>query len=329
MVNILRKELLYALIIMFGPFNFGFVMGFTSPAIPYYEEHWGITTIQTTLFNSLASLFAVFGPYISTFLLKFFGRRMVTAIIAGAAAILWAVHLAINKKLFALGIVIRCLLGLTVGANSSLGPMCLVEVAPKDITGFFGNLNQFGIVIGIVWMMLQGVNNNWQSLCITAIVCNAAQAGLIWLCPETAPEKKEEDDNEEGEKESVFQKKFLPKLFVGAMMMVIQQFAGVNALITNLDQNFKDVGVALEPGYCSAISTSAQLIAVFIGGLLVDTLGRRPLFCVSALGCGISLFIFAMNNIFKWTNWLPIVVIFIYMFFLGAALGPVPWFVIP
>ena len=318
MINIFRKELIYAIIIMFGPLNFGFAMGFTSPAIPYFQSHWpSITETQTTLFNALASLFAVFGPYISTFLLRYFGRRMITAIISIASAVIWAIHLAISEKLFALGIAVRCLLGLTIGANSSLGPMCLVEVAPKDMTGFFGNLNQAGVVIGIVWLYLQGVNNSWQSLCITAIVVNAAQAVLIWFIPETSSINKNEEDNKEEEKESesVFQRKYLGKIFVGVMMMVIQQFAGVNALITNLDQNFSDVGVAIASGYCSAISTSAQLVAVFISGLLVDKLGRRPLFCISALGCGICLFIFACNDAFKWTTWLPIVVIFLYMFF--------------
>ena len=111
--------------------------------------------------------------------------------------------------------------------------------------------------------------------------------------------------------------------------MVIQQLAGVNALITNLDQNFKDVGVSIPSGVASAISVFAQLIAVFISGLLIDWLGRRPLFCGSALGCAIFLVLFALNDWFHWTNWLPILCIFCYMFCFGAALGPVPWFVIP
>ena len=238
-----------------------------------------------------------------------------------------------SEKLFAFGIVMRALLGLTVGANSSIGPMCLVEVAPKDITGFFGNLNQFGIVIGIIWMYLQGNWHIWQSLCITGIVINAAQAGLIWLVPETgAPKSKEEEDDAgeaQKESESLWQKKYIGKLLVGVMMMVIQQLAGVNALITNLDQNFQDVGVSIPSGIASAISVAAQLIAVFISGLLVDAIGRRPLFCASALGCAVFLVIFALNDWFKWTNWLPIVCIFLYMFCFGAALGPVPWFVIP
>ena len=333
MVNFLRVELLYALIIMLGTFNFGFNTSYPSPVVPFFQESWGIPESQTTWFNSICSLFAVFGPYISAFMCNYMGRRMVICIIAIVSAAFWAVLLAMNKDRFALGIVFRALCGLTVGANSHMNPLVLVEVAPKDITGFFGNLNQFGLVFAMVWLYIQGVGNPWWSINISAIVTNVLLAALIWLIPETRPEKKVDEANdkqqEETEKESLFQKKYLGKLFVGIMMMVIQQFSGVNAILTNLDQNFKDVGVAIESGYASAISVCAQLFAVFIGGLLIDWLGRRPLFCGSCFGCGVFLFLFACNEKFQWANWLPIVFIFLYMFCFGAALGPVPWFVIP
>ena len=332
MVNILRKELIYALIVMLGTFNFGFNTAYPSPVVPYFQKEWNIPEAQTTWFNSICSLFAVFGPYISAFMCNYMGRRMVMCIIAIASAIFWAILLAMNKDRFALGIVIRALCGLTVGANSAMNPLVLVEIAPKDITGFFGNLNQFGLVFAMVWLYIQGVGNPWWSINVSAIVTNVLLAALIWLIPETRPEVKEEDSDgkpDEGQKESLFQKKYLGKLFVGIMMMVIQQFSGVNAIITNLDQNFRDVGVEIDSGYASAISVCAQLFAVFIGGLLIDWLGRRILFCGSCIGCGAFLFLFACNEQFKWATWLPIVFIFLYMFCFGAALGPVPWFVIP
>ena len=253
MSKFITKELLYAGVMMLATFNFGFNTAYPSPVVPYFQDEWGIPESQTTWFNSIASLFAVFGPYISAFMCNFMGRRLVICIIAIVSAAFWAVLLATNKNRFALGIVFRALCGLTVGANSQMNPMVLVEIAPKGLTGFYGNLNQFGLVVGIVWVYLQGVGNPWWSINVSAIVTNCLLAALIWLIPETRPEKKEEEQNnsqedKEEEKESVFQKKYLGKLFVGIMMMVIQQFSGVNAIITNLDQNFRDVGVAIDSG---------------------------------------------------------------------------------
>ena len=335
MPNFLRRELIYALIVMLGPINFGFCMGFTSPAIPEWKSKWpSVTETETTWFNAITSLFAVVGPFISTFMLSHMGRRLCVFFISLFATICWALLLVTSEERFYAGIIIRALVGLCIGGFSAVCPMYLVEIAPKDITGFFGNLNQTGVVLGIIVMYLQGNWESWWTLCITGIVVSALQCGLIWLVPETAPEKApiEAEENQEDspqEKESLWQAKYLGKLGVGIAMMIIQQFAGVNALITNLDQNFKDAGAPLESGICSTISVAAQLIGVFTCGILVDWLGRRPLFCISALGCGICLFLFALNETYNWANWLPIVVIFLYMLFFGAALGPVPWFVIP
>ena len=229
MVNIFTKELFYALIMLLATFNFGFCMAYPSPVVPYFQSEWGIPEIQTTWFNSICSLFSVFGPYISAFMCNYMGRRLVICIIAIVAAAFWAVLLAINKDRFALGIVFRALCGLTVGANSQMNPMVLVEIAPEGLTGFYGNLNQFGLVFAMVWLYIQGVGNPWWSINVSAIVTNVLLAGLIWLIPETKPEKRLEDENKEPEqKESIFQRKYLGKILVGVILMFIQQFSGVN-----------------------------------------------------------------------------------------------------
>ncbi|EAX98489.1 major facilitator superfamily protein [Trichomonas vaginalis G3] len=230
----------------------------------------------------------------------------------------------------------RALLGLVIGGVTSIAPTMLIETAPEGLTGFFGNLNQVGCVIGIVIMYLQGnwtVNvtkgfSKWWSLEITCATLNIIGAALIWLCPETSSLSKN-DVKKDKPRESICQKKYIGKIFVGIGMMFIQQFSGINAILTNLDDNFREVGVPLDSGVASAISVAAQFIAVFVSGFLVDKLGRRPLFCLSCFGCGATLVIFALNYKYNWANWISIVVIFIYMFFFGAALGPVPWFIIP
>ncbi|EAY19256.1 major facilitator superfamily protein [Trichomonas vaginalis G3] len=338
MVNFCVHELIYGLIIMTGSLNFGYSVEITSPLVPFFKTEWGISTMNTTWFNAILALFAVIGPFITTWMLNFLSRRLVFCILQVTTSVLYLIMLAASKKAFAVMTVMRALQGLVIGGVTSITPTMLVEAAPAGLTGFFGNLNRIGCVIGIIIMYLQGnwtVNTSknatkWWSLEITCADINGVGAALIWICPETG-KKAEEADNADSEqkKESVFQKQYLGKLLVGIAMMFIQQFSGVNAILTNLDENFKEVGAPLDSGIASTISVAAQLVAVFVSGFLVDWMGRRPLFCISCVGCGLMLIIFSLNYKFGWANWLSIVVIFVYMFFFGVALGPIPWFVVP
>jgi MFS family permease len=308
-------------------------MGFTSPAIPEFRSKWSsVSEVQTTWFNAIMSLFAMFGAFICQPLLKHFMRKTTLCIIAVAAAIFWAVLLATSESRFALGIVIRACLGLTSGAFSSMSTLLLTDVAPKELAGFFGNFNSIGLILGVIWMYLQGNWKSWETLCYSGISASVALALLLWIIPEESLHKKREDPADEPQaidtKESVLSKKYIGKLLIGMAMMFFKQFCGINALVANLDSNFKEAGVPISSGIASTISVLAQLIACCTSGFLVDKLGRRPLFVISASGCGLWLFLYAINDYFKWADFLPILIIFLYMLSFGLGLGPIPWFVV-
>ena len=111
--------------------------------------------------------------------------------------------------------------------------------------------------------------------------------------------------------------------------MVIQQFCGVNAILSNLEQNFRDAGLTLRSGIASSISMLAQLVGVLICGPIVDSIGRKSLFSISSLGCSIMLFLFSLNLKYNITNYVVLIIICFYLFFFGLALGPIPWFIVP
>ena len=72
-----------------------------------------------------------------------------------------------------------------------------------------------------------------------------------------------------------------------------------------------------------------MVIAVFIGGMLIDKLGRKLLFTASCLGCGITLIVYACCYNYDWPSWIALICICLYLFLFGVALGPVPWYCIP
>lgn len=176
------------------------------------------------------------------------------------AAGIYVLSLFMSKERFWIAIFSRALAGLDIGGFTSLCPTMLIEIAPTKLGGFFGNLHQIGCVVGITIMYVQGTYANWKTLFYTGIGFSALGACLIWICPETSPNrrKSESDSNTHREKDTLFQDCYLEKLVVGLTMIFIQQFCGINAILSNLSQSFEDAGVPLATGIASTISMGCQ-----------------------------------------------------------------------
>jgi MFS family permease len=330
-MSLLCKELVYALVLLLGSINFGYVIAYPSPAIPDMRSKWEgqVSETEFTFFNSASALFAIAGPFSCNLILKYFGRRPTTCIIAVFAAATWFLIMATSPKLIWLGIFFRALSGIGMGAFSSIIPLYIVELAPKEYSGFFGSMNQLGVATGICICYLVG---NWASWSITALVggliCTAL-AILVWFIPESPALSELNQDQEEVQKESIFQKKYLRSLLIGAGLMFFQQFSGVNGILTNLSDLFTDAGINIKPGIASTIASSAQIIAVLVGGLLMDFFGRKKLWIISSSGLIIALAIYAITLKTETSPVVPIIAIFIFMLAFGAGSGPIPWFIIP
>lgn len=329
------KELVYALVIMLGPITFGTIMVYPSPTAKEIQSHHNLSEDDLTwsFYNSVSSLCAIAGPFISNALLGLFkqSRRKVVFAIAIASVIFWLLNLLTKVNIWA-GIVIRALQGLVMGAYSSISPMFLVEIAPADVSGFFGCLNQIGIVLGMVFFDFIAPSVSYLDLDYIGASINALQAILIFFCAESpAADRDQNEDKAEDDKpkESLFQAKYMPGLFSGILMMLLQQFCGINAILTNLASLMSSSGLEMDGNYQAGIASSAQLISVFIGGILMDKLGRKICWMVSNSTIVIFLLIFALNTKYEWSTVLPLVCIFLYQLGFGLGMGPIPWFIIP
>lgn len=317
--------LLEALVIMLGALTFGYVLGYPSPVVPVIQKDFNLTDFQATIFNSISSLIAIVGPFCSHLLLKFFGRRVTAFIISVVGAIFWGLLLLMTKKLFWLGVVIRAFLGSVMGAYSSIVPMYIVEIAPKDHTAFFGTLNNLGIAIGLVIVYLCGNWLNWRELTIIGGGICALNGLLIWFVRESPAVSDKEETNEE----SVFQKKYAKGLIVGIALMFFQQFCGINGILTNLTTLFNNAGIKVDSGIASAIACSAQIITIFLSSLFVEWAGRRVAWCTSAGGLVVFSLLYGFSVKYKWGQIAPVAAIFGFLFFFGLGTGPVAWYIVP
>ena len=320
----LVKELLYSGVLMLGAITFGYVLAYPSPAIPSMEEEMDLSEFEKTYFNSISSLFAIVGPFITSFLLKFTGRKSVTFIVAVSGCAFWCLVFLTREECFWFGMIGRALLGLVMGGFSHIVPMYIVELAPEGKTGFFGSLNQLAVAFGIVVVYFVGTFLEWFETAVVGCFVCLLMAILLWFIPESPAVA--ESKSQIVQKESVFQKKYLKPLVVSIFLMFFQQFSGINAILTNLTQLFKDAGITIEPGIASTISASAQVISVLCGGFLVEFMGRKIAWGVSLGGMSLALILHTLSFKIKMPNWLPIIIVFLFLLFFGLGAGPLPWF---
>ncbi|OHS93366.1 major facilitator superfamily transporter [Tritrichomonas foetus] len=338
-MGICQIELVYALVIMLGPMTFGTIMCYPSPAGPKIREAHGLDddALQWSFYNSVSSLFAIAGPFVCSGLLKLThdSRKKTVFIIAICGTIFWLLNLLTKVHIWA-GIVIRAFLGIVMGMYSSVSPMYLVEIAPSDASGFFGCLNQIGIVIGMVFFDFIGPSLSYMEMCYVGAAVTALQAITVWFIMESPAvhsdqqqKNNQKDKSEAAHRESLWQKKYMGGLFSGILMMLLQQFCGINAILTNLADLMNESGLDIDGNYQGGIASCAQLIAVFVGGLIMDKLGRKIVWMISCSVIVVFLLIFGLNVKYDWSTVLPLVCIFLYQLGFGLGMGPIPWFIIP
>lgn len=330
-------EFLQALVIMLAPFNFGIIIVYPSPAGADIRAHHHLSnnSFQWSFYNSVSCLFAIAGPFLTKLLLILFhGQRKKTVFVIDIIAIVfWLLNYLTKVNIWA-GIVIRAFLGIALGAFSSIGPMYLVEISPRDASGFFGTLDQIAIVTGQVFTDFVGANLSYLNLNFVGAGVAALQGILIWFIKESPVYKKLRNEEEKAinvqneEKTKFFTKENIKNLLIGVALTFFQQFAGINGILTNLSDIMSSAGLNIDPNYQAGIATLAQLVAAFIASFIIDRLGRKNVWCISSASAAVFLLIFALNEKFKWSNVLPLIMIFLYQLGFGLGLGPIAWFLV-
>ena len=108
----------------------------------------------------------------------------------------------------------------------------------------------------------------------------------------------------------------------------MNQFTGINGIITNLADIFRSAGLDFNPNYQSGIAILSLLISCCVSSALVDKIGRKLVWlissCISFVGC----FIMSLNEKFNWSTILPLICIFVFGLGFGLGLGPIPWYMV-
>ncbi|XP_061184140.1 solute carrier family 2, facilitated glucose transporter member 8-like [Saccostrea echinata] len=355
---------LTALCASLGPFTFGFTIGYSSPAIPKLEQEKLLDGKSLTgWFGALMTVGAIFGGPCGGKLIEKYGRKQTLTIASGVFLVGWimtGLASGIQSLLFG-----RTLCGFASGLVTVAAPVYFAEISTKTLRGFLGASMQLSITIGIVAAYAIGMTCSWSMLAFFGAMPAALAILLLFCIPETprylilknrrkdallalaalrGPHTDVEDecrDIEEGFMQesgssfsySEFKKPELSRpLFISVMIMVFQQFSGINAVM------FYTVSIFQSAGYknselATVVIGIVQVLATLVACFLMDKMGRKKLLIIAgsimALTC--TTFGYYYFRIRSGTHadisWLAITSLVIYIIGFSLGWGPIPMLV--
>ncbi|XP_032596907.2 facilitated trehalose transporter Tret1 isoform X2 [Drosophila grimshawi] len=130
--------------------------------------------------------------------------------------------------------------------------------------------------------------------------------------------------------QALSRKTTLKGLFIAIMLLVFQQFTGINAILFYVTSIFENAGTGLSPSTYTIIIGLVAVVATIPSMVLVEKVGRSILLIIS--GGLMCLTTFTMGVYFRWlkdsnVGWLPVLAICLFIIGLQLGYAPVPWLI--
>ena len=292
------------------------------------------------------------------------GRRRLVLFIA-LVFIVGSLVLAFSTNIVML-VIGRAIVGLAVGGSMSTVPVYLTEMAPTELRGSLGSLNQLMITIGILAAYLVNYAfadmGAWRWMLGLAVVPSLILLIGVAFMPES-PRWLLENRSEKAARDvmkitynpdaidaeikemkeiasqsestfSVIKSPWLrPTLIIGCIFAIFQQFIGINAVIFYAPTIFTKAGLGGSASIIGTVGIGVVNVLVTILALfIVDRVDRKKLLVIGNIGMIASLVIMAMliwSIGIQSSAWVIIICLSLFIVFFGISWGPVLWVMLP
>lgn len=230
-------------------------------------------------------------------------------------------------------VLFRIVLGLAVGCSTTIVPLYLSELAPKESRGALSSLNQlmitFGILLAYIVNYALADAEAWRLMLGIAVVPSVLLLFGILFMPESPrwlfvhgqadrakkilsqlrkskQEVEEEisdiqkaESEEKGGFKELFEPWVRPALIAGVGLAFLQQFIGTNTIIYYAPKTFTSVGFGNSAAILGTVGIGAvNVIMTFVAIKIIDRVGRKALLLFGNAGMVLSLIVLSVVNRF-------------------------------
>ncbi|WP_270572581.1 sugar porter family MFS transporter [Bacillus glycinifermentans] len=348
-----------------GGVLYGYDTGVISGAILFMKEELGLNAFTEGLVVSSILIGAMFGSGLSGKLTDRFGRRKAIM----SAALLFCIGglgtaLAPTMEYM---VAFRIVLGLAVGCSTTIVPLYLSELAPKESRGALSSLNQLMITIGILISYLINYafsdTGAWRWMLGLGLVPSIALLIGIFFMPESPrwllakgkeekaravlnkmrgekrveqeiTEIKNAEQQDKGGLKELFEPWVRPALIAGLGLAFLQQFIGTNTIIYYAPKTFTNVGFEDSAAILGTVGIgTVNVLMTLVAIRMIDRIGRKPLLLVGNAGMVISLIVLSAANIFfgdtTGAAWTTVICLGIFIVVFAVSWGPIVWVMLP
>lgn len=265
--------------------------------------------------GTVASIISVFIYY------KLKRRRLFLSMNFIFNAVIWLAYLGFNENRFWLAILLRIFNGISCAIFHTISISYLFSFVYNNYAGFYGYLIQVAMFLSLALVYLIFSFLDHKVIAIIFSIQDIILSGIVFFLPEVqSPSKQITHDY-------CFSHHNLRNMFITVMLMVFQQFSGINIVLRRIPMMLKGIGLDMKSTLQYFFMDTVGCLSNFIGAFATVLIPRRIMWCLSSIGLCIGLIMFALMFLTdKVASWIGTLGSFLFYMFYGFGMGPIPWY---